>query len=144
MKSVALLAAAFVVSAALAFIAKSSLISATEGVPANLERICLAALISEFGWSENPTGEKTRMGKYNGPRGDIHVFESRAGITECRVTGDRIVWRVPRGRWRVNQAFDTTLTYTIAEDSVQITSAWSDGSSRVESYLDSFLARLTQ
>lgn len=144
MRSVALLAAAFVVCAALAFIAKPALISATEGVPANPERICLAALISEFGWSENPTGEKTRMGKYNGPRGDIHVFESRAGFTECRVNGDRIVWRVPRGRWRVNQTFDTTLTYTIAGDSVQITSAWSDGSSRVDSYLDSFLARLTQ
>ena len=84
------------------------------------------------------------MGKYNGPRGDIHVFESRDGFTECRVNGDRIVWRVPRGRWRVNQAFDTTLTYTIAGDSVQITSAWSDGSSRVDSYLDSFLTRLTQ
>ena len=60
-KPVALLAAAFVVvAAALPYIAKPSLISATEGMPANPERICLAALISEFGWSENPTGEKTR------------------------------------------------------------------------------------
>ena len=140
MNGAALLGIVSVIGIALAFTAQSPSILPFAGA-ANSARVCLAALMSEFGWSGDVADGKSRIGKYSGVRGDTHVFASRSGFTECRVVENRVIWLAPRRRWRDNPYFDTTLTYKAAGDSIEITSVWGDGTSKVESYSESLLAQ---
>jgi hypothetical protein len=143
MNGAALLGIVSVIGIALAFTAQSPSIIPFAGA-ASSARVCLAALMSEFGWSGNVAEGKSRIGKYSGARGDTHVFASRSGLTECRVVDNRVMWRTPRRRWRDNPYFDTTLTYRAAGDSIEITSVWGDGTSKVESYSENLLAQHTR
>ena len=105
------------------------------------QQVCLAALISEFLWSENPTGGESPMGRHFRTTEGIHSFVSRGGQTDCRVDGDKIIWRVPEGRWRDRPGWDTYLTYKLTTDGVTIISQWSRGPGKSDHYSQTLLAK---
>ena len=119
----AALATAFVV--ALVITAVTSMFDDPVDVEPITHRVCNVALKEVMG----------RFGSYRGYDGTHHVFHFKNGPVDCKIEGDRIVWRSKNGRWR-NERSDTAMFLAATFDLKHFAIAYvrSDGSTVTKTY----------
>ncbi len=119
----AVLATAFVVAVVI-----TAIISVFDGsvdVEPIAHRVCNEALKEVIG----------RFGYYRGYDGAHHVFHFKDGPVDCKIDGDRIVWRSKKGRWR-NERSDTAMFLAATSDLKHFAIGYvrSDGSTVTKTY----------
>ena len=96
-------------------------------------QICLAALIDQLAWSENPTGGQSYIGDFVKEENQTYIFTSQQGDYRCKINGDRVVWSSNTGRWRDSE-FDDYITFRTNQDRVIINTRYSDKSTNMREY----------